>query len=142
LKEGFYCIDFAHGIVKGQSWTVTIVPLTSGSPTALLESAWLVNQMSKDPNQTDQAAYQWAIWSLTGAKDIYFTGSWSGAALLGDAAAAVTGGYSGAGWEALVPESDSGQEFLVPVPKAPEPSTFFLLGLGVVGILGRKLKKS
>jgi hypothetical protein len=101
----FYCVDFSHDITGGDSWLALTTPVTPGGSygstylkngTDYLEFAWLLTQMTDTTNQTDQAAYQWAIWSLTGGSDP-FTGADSASSLLSVAYWAVTHGYTGLG---------------------------------------------
>ncbi len=142
----FYCVDFAHDIVGGDSWQAVVTPITSGGSsstylhngTDYLEFAWLLTQMTGTTDQTQQAAYQWAIWSLTGGSDP-FTGADSASNLLNQAYWAVTHGYNGQGWEILTPDQGQyGQEFLV---RTPEPSSLLLLGVGICGILFLKRRR-
>jgi hypothetical protein len=143
----FYCVDFAHDIVGGDSWSAIATSVTPdgsyGSTyqkngTEYLEFAWLLTQMTDTTDQTQQAAYQWAIWSLTGGVDP-FTGSDSASNLLGEAYWAVTHGYSGQGWEILTPgPGQYGQEFMV---QTPEPSSLLLLALGLGGLLFLKRRE-
>jgi hypothetical protein len=136
----FYCVDFTHDITGGMSWNVTATSLTGsnfsstflGSQTPYLEMAWLVTQMMGTSNQTLQAEYQFAIWSLTGGPNPFGTNS----TLIADAVAAL-GTFSGQGWEILTPTGSTGQEFLV---YTPEPSVLILLlfGLLAMALLAQK----
>lgn len=140
VPTNFFCVDFSHDISAGQTWTVIVTSLTDatgienstllGSQTDYLEFAWLIGQLMSAENAkdwSDAAAYQWDIWSFTDghpsnilATDPY--PSW----------------FAGQGWEILTPAvSGSGQEFMV---QTPEPSTFLLLGAGLL-LVGLTLKK-
>jgi hypothetical protein len=144
----FYCVDFSHDIVGGQSWSAIVTPVTTNlasygstdldNGTDYLEFAWILTQEQGTSNQTQIAADQWAIWSLSGGSDPYNVGAGSPANLLastilGDALSAVDSGYNGAGWEILTPDpEDAGQEFMV---QTPEPSGLALLGVGLCALL-------
>jgi hypothetical protein len=149
-SEQFYCVDFRDEITGGMSWNVTVTSLSSGSsgfgstllalsnPTwtgtqvqsAYLEMAWLVTQMMSASGDSAKAAYQYAIWSLTGGPYVS-----TNAALLKEAAAAI-GTFNAQGWEILTPvgctlTSCPGQEFLV---YASEPSILTLLFVGLLAL--------
>jgi hypothetical protein len=143
----FYCVDFSHDITGGDSWLALTAPVMPGgnygstylkNGTCYLEFAWLLTQMTDTADQTQQAAYQWAIWGLTGGSDP-FAGADSASNLLGEAYWAVSNGYNGQGWEILTPgPGQYGQEFLV---QTPEPSSLLLLGAGVCGLLFLKRRE-
>ena len=130
IAEDFYCVDFAHDISAGGSWKAYIAPV---SGTTLEEEAWLATQMLGTTSQTQQAEYQWAIWSLSGGTDPY--GQSNANALIAEAQSAINGGYTGAGWEVLTPVNwgtQPGQQFVVQTPEGPavELLLFGLLGVG------------
>jgi hypothetical protein len=149
----FYCVDFAHDISAGDTWSVVPTNLVSGSNysstyqynpglsnpnlaalTTYEEFAWLITQMQGTSNQAAQAADQWAIWSLSGgASQDPFTGPTNNATyLLTQANLAVNGGWTAQGFEILTPgKGQYGQEFLVQVP---EPSGLLLLAAGLCGL--------
>jgi len=152
----FYCVDFSHDIVGGDSWPAIVTPLSSTSSytstylyalfggnaaeaeTTYLEFAWLITQEMGTTNQSTIAADQWAIWSVTGgAADDPYTGPTDSAAyLLGLAQTAVDDGYNGQGWEILTPDASQkgyGQEFMV--YNTPEPAGMLLLGMGLCALL-------
>jgi hypothetical protein len=152
----FYCVDFSHDITGGDTWQAVTTTVTPGgnygstylgnpsSPTyagsTILAGndyeifAWLLTQMTQDSNQSDEAAYQWAIWSLTGGTDPFTSGPWDASSLIGDAEWAINHeGFTGAGWEILTPDAGQyGQEFMV---QTPEPSSVLLLFLGLCGLV-------
>jgi hypothetical protein len=149
----FYCVDFAHDISAGDTWSVVTTNLASVSNfsptyqynpslvnpnlaafTTYEEFAWLITQMEGTSNQSAQAADQWAIWSLSGgASQDPFTGPTNNATyLLTQAQNAVNGGWTAQGFEILTPgKGQYGQEFLVQVP---EPSGWLLLAAGLCGL--------
>jgi len=142
----FYCVDFAHDITGGMSWSVTITSLTAPAssfatgPTFLksqmeyLEMAWLVTKMMGTSNTGLQAEYQYAIWSFTGGPNPYGTN----ASLVAKALAAVNAGFTGQGFEILTPTGSIGQEFLIYVM---EPSETLMLGIGLI-VLAVFLRKN
>jgi hypothetical protein len=158
----FYCVDFSHDITGGDTWQAVTTPVIPGgnysstyldNPSSPFYAggnsqagndyqvfAWLLTQMTQDPNQSDQAAYQWAIWSLTGGTDPITSGSWDASNLIGEAEWAINyGGFTGAGWDILTPDQGQyGQEFMV---QTPEPSTVLLLALGLGGLLFLKRRE-
>jgi hypothetical protein len=136
-SESFYCVDFSHDITGNTSWQATITtlgPTTNYSGTRLdngteyMEIAWLLDQSLATTNKTTQAELQWAVWSLSGGGNPYGTNS----ILLTDASNAVKNGFADDGWEILTPTGNYGQEFMV---RTPEPSTLFMLGGGLIGLL-------
>jgi len=144
----FYCVDFSHEIGGGDFWYAISTPVTPGgnysstflgSASAYEEIAWLLTQEISAPDQNTAAAYQWAIWSLTGGNDPY-TGLLSASVLVFEAQLAVKLGYTGAGWTILTPDTahnQYGQEFMI---RTPEPGTLLLLivGLGVLMFFARR----
>jgi len=132
----FYCVDFTHDITGNTSWQATVTDLTDmnysatrlDSDTIYSEMAWLLDQSMASGNQTTQAELQWAVWSFSGGGDPYGTNN----QLVTEASNAVNGGFTGSNWEILTPIGSYGQEFLV---STPEPSSFLLVGLGLVGLL-------
>jgi len=154
----FYCVDFSHDIVGGDSWPAIVTPLSSTSSytstylyalfggnaaeaeTTYLEFAWLITQEMGTTDQNAIAADQWAIWSVTGgAADDPYTDPTTDSAtyLLGEAQTAVDGGtFTGQGWEILTPDNangGNGQEFMV--YNTPEPAGLLLLGMGLCALL-------
>ena len=137
IAEDFYCVDFAHDISAGESWQAYIAPV---SGTALEEEAWLATQMLGTTNQTQQAEYQWAIWSLSGGTDPY--GQSNANTLIASAQSAINVGYTGAGWEVLTPVdwgTQPGQQFLVKTPEGPAFELLFF-GLSALGWMVWKKK--
>lgn len=142
----FFCVDFSHEIIAGQSWTATVTDLASGTSFgSTLQGSeqdyqafvYLVTEMLGTSNPTQQAEYQWAIWSLSGGGDPYGTDASLWSAALGYVGANPTFALD-QGWEVLTPDgSYSGQEFLV---KTPEPDGLLLLGTGL-GLLALLVKK-
>jgi hypothetical protein len=155
----FYCVDFTHDIVSGDSWQAIVTPLTttanysstylysdfSGNATetetTYEEFAYLITQeQTPGATQTQIAADQWAIWSVTGGSDPY-TGALSASTLLGNALTAVDNGFTAQGWEILTPDNANGsygQEFLV---QSPEPGEMALLGIGLCALFMLKRKE-
>jgi len=139
-SQSFYCVDFSSHVSAGDSWTVDITNLAGsnffstrlGSQTQYLEMAWLITQMMGTTDQTQKAAYQFAIWSFTGGPS-YDTNSGIVAAAL----AAVSAGSKGQGWEILTPKGSIGQEFLIRVP---EPSALLMLGIGLIALVALSRK--
>lgn len=164
-SEQFYCVDFSDEISGNMSWNVTVTSLTAASSsfgstllaqfwsstlpqgatvqTMYMAMAYLVTEMmGASGNQSMQAAYQYAIWSLTGG-----TPSSTSTNLVNSALAYVESGkFNAAGWEILTPTSCSGlagapgckgQEFLV---YASEPSVLAMLlaGLLALGLIAHK----
>lgn len=134
----FFCVDFTHDITGGKTWYADALSLSSpasafgttrgDNKTAYLEMAWLVTQMEAATSNTTKAEFQWAIWSISGGVSPYSQSN----TMVGEALAAVEGGYKGNGWEILTPIGSYGQEFLV--ASTPEPSTMLLFGTGLLGL--------
>jgi len=146
--------------------TNTNAPMFGTSPsnvTLYNEIAWLGTQLLANPtNYANQVAASFALWELTYAYNnpqespdptSFLAGSNAASyqacaapctsvnSLLANAAAAVSGGYTGSGWEILTPiagtvqnPSDQGlpQEFLV---YTPESSSLILFGADTLGLL-------
>jgi hypothetical protein len=164
------CDDWSNNSYVGESWTANVTTLASlnagtnantpafGDNTTLYnEVAWLGTQLLANPtNYANQVAVSFALWELTYAYNnpkenpdptTFLAGSAEAGSqatvntLLGQATAAVAGGYTGSGWEILTPisgtvsnPSDQGlpQEFLV---YAPESSSLILFGADTLGLL-------
>ena len=144
----FYCVDFSHEITGNTSWSATVTGLNASNGAfgstrldnkkTYLEMAWLITQMNAASTQTEKAEYQWAVWSFSGGNDPYAGSN----VLIGDALAAVIGGFGGKGWEILTPTGSYGQEFLVDPPAAtPEPSGLLLFGTVLLGMAFALRKK-
>jgi len=143
VQQSFFCVDFSTPIWGGESWQVTVTSLTGsnfsgtklGNQTTYLEMAWLITQMMGTTNQLQKAMDQYAIWGFTGGPDPYSANG----SLVAAALAAVSAGFSGAGWEILTPTGSAGQEFLIFVG-VPEPgeAVTLIIGLGVVALAMRK----
>ena len=145
----FYCVDFNHDIVGNTGWTATATDLNSSSsyantllhnPNTYYAMAWMITKMGETNNQTLQADYQWAIWSLSVGNNPNAPKNPDSmnAALINNAFNAVGGGWNPNGWEILTPSGSYGQEFMV--HPTPEPSSLLLLlgGLTVFAILALK----
>jgi hypothetical protein len=161
-SEQFYCVDFTDEITGGMSWNVKVTSLAAASSsfgstllaqfwgytasqaqTYYMAMAYLVTQMmGASGNQTLQAQYQYAIWSLTGGPQ-----SSTSASLVQAALNYVSSGkFNASGWELLTPTSCSGskgapgcngQEFLIYTPE-PAAITLLLLGLLSMAIIFRR----
>lgn len=148
----FYCVDFSDQISGGMSWNVTVTSLTaapssfassflalkdgysaSAAQTTYMAMAYLVTQMMGTSNQTLQAQYQYAIWSLTGGPQ-----SSTSASLIQAAINYVKSGkFNASGWELLTPTGKTGQEFLVYVAE-PSVLAMLLAGLLALALIGHK----
>ena len=172
-NASFYCVDFSHDIVGNTGWTanVTNLPTTIGaslpgtllgSSTLYLDMAYMVTRMmdaSANPllsvaqQQTLEAEYQWAIWSISLGNNASapFNPYGTNGTLIAQAQSAVNGGWSAPGWEILTPIAGTGyspngplagnygQEFLV--HPTPEPSSVLLILVGLIAIVLLGLKK-
>jgi len=156
---------YVNTVAAATNGTATPSPLFGNGTTTYEELAWLGTQLLANPtNQTVQAEISFAIWELTygvnGTKQevpdptTFLAGAANGSTyqsaisgangLLAQAAAAVTAGYKGAGWEILTPDTGASisspgsstnppQEFLV---YTPESSSGILLAADMFGLLG------
>jgi hypothetical protein len=142
--NSFYCVDFNHDILGNTNWTANVASLAnSGSGTRLnnlttyTEMAWMITQMMGTTNQTLQAEYQWAIWSLSvgnnssSPHDYYGTN----ASLIAAAQNGIQGWNSSGNWEVLTPVGSYGQEFMVRATPEPGSLLLFLAGLAAVAVL-------
>ncbi len=143
----FYCVDFTHDIVGGDTWLAIVTPLVSSGTSSVpylagqttdgvsdyLLFAWLITQMTQSSSQVVQAQDQWAIWSLTDGNNDPYGNQLS---ILSNAAAQLTAAdFTGQGWEILTPDASLnqyGQEFLV---QTPEPASILLLAMGLISLL-------
>ncbi len=161
VSASFYCVDFNHDIVGQTGWSATVTNLPAstsvalpgtllGTSTLYLDMAWMITKMMGATDQTLQAEYQWAIWSLSvgsnpaAPNDPYNMNG----TLIGNAQTAVNGGWSGSGWEILTPIRGTGypgqsgyygQEFMVLA--TPEPPPILLLLVGLAGLALFALRK-
>jgi hypothetical protein len=159
------CDDWSTNTYLNEAWTANVInaptvsnttlgtPMFGNSSSLYNELAWLGTQLLANPkNATLQTEISFAMWELTyGANgtstespsptsylNTYAPGDQSAVnTLLAEAEAAVSAGFTGAGWEILTPASGwptadgEPQEFLVYTPESP---AAILLGADLLGL--------
>lgn len=131
-----WCVDFAHGVSVGSTWTAWVTPVTGadfshtylGNAATYQQMAWLISQFN-GVSAADQAAIQWVLWNLSypNAPDPYTTlqATWLGLAQQNASGADLTG------YVILTDVNGVKQEYITYVP---EPGTLLLFGAGLVGL--------
>lgn len=139
------CYIYYDEIYFGESWTATVVPITSSSPTDDLELAYLFSVASNPSTPAATAAdAQWAAWELfdsglTAPTSNGVTQAGVNTELTDAEDANLSQFYTGyqlyiptSGW----PANDGTPQSFIGVAPAPEPSSLILLGSGLLSAAG------
>ena len=151
---GFNCVDFFHEVTWGQQWNANISSLAGGdvsftrNPGSLdkyKEAAWLISNYTPSNVQATQGTI-WNLFQTPGP-------NWVTDASLFSQAQANYQSFDYSGWYVVTDVNAGGaddagsvQEFVVHDPSVhitstPEPATMSLIGTGLIGIIGLRLRR-
>ncbi len=134
------CFDYTDEIYEGETWTATVVPITSSSPQQDLELAYLFSVASNPSTPVATVAdAQWAAWELF---DPGLTAPTQNGVSQAGAATELTNAENAdlsdfdSGYALYIPESgwpsnDGLPQSLIGVAPTPEPGSLVLLGSGL-----------
>ncbi len=143
-----FCIDMAHNAITGSSgWDAWFTPVVRGGnydytrhPTAergYLKGAYFASQFQLD-NRAEWAGLHAALWNIFTPGHWRLSGYESQIAFWDGQWLANARSFNAQGWHVVTHAVDGqlgrGQEFLTYV--TPEPETIFLLGTGLVAVIG------
>lgn len=152
-SKALMCLDFNREVSLGETWNVTVTAVPLDSSQASIDyraDAWIYSQLGSYSASDIQFAV-WDIFDPAGVKgnvglDATALGLVSTSLQMAQNATLIQSGFF-SGYSLYIPTADQSgwtngtpQEF-VGTAQAPEPSSFLLLGSGLIGVAGTLRRK-